>query len=222
MLLGRPDCAAALQTIQDILTIIQTLRETDDAVMKASVLAKRALSVLKKIIDLDPMTRGLENRLRLIQVMPDLAAVKAHASIAQSFIEPLQEACGKKVRRKARMLSRMAMARGPYPITYGRVMRVPEYSDLVRTKELAATEPGQTIPAFLAPPNIIAFFLKIDKTAVKNIYSQMGGTGSVDCIVFFQTDILPVQAGGLRKYRGIQEVKFATGTPVEIVQVRRL
>lgn len=216
-------CAEFLQEIEELLKFIQILPDTEQSVLQASAASKRCLQLLKKIRDLDPRVTALENKLRLVQAATELDAAKAFARQASAFLPALQEACVARFERKKFTELRMELVKGPYPITYGRLMKRKEFENLVKEKVLKSRRAGELIPAFAASPKFRRFFMTIDKTAVKNIYAQMGGPGMIEYVVFFTTRFLPVQTGGLRKLPGIKEVKFVHGTPIaEIVEYRRV
>ena len=186
----------------------------------AKALADRCLKLIKNVEDLDKKTAdAIRASLYLIKQATDIAPIKYQAIKALASINSLDKACVEKLARKQMTAQRMTMKHGAVQ-TYGRMMSKEEYAWLIVVKELESADPEQPIPAFLAPQSLIEWFFKIDKTATRNMYAQMGGTGHVDYVVFFQTDVIPVIAGPVRNYRNIIEVKFPHGTPVTIASVR--
>lgn len=226
---AKKTCDDFLQEIRRHLELIASYPETAPSLnaekelrSAAQHLINRALQTLKKVDALDQKTAlGLQKTLLLAEVESKFERLRYHAQSALMFLPDLEKACAAKLAQQGVQPKKLKRGRMD---TYGRMMTADEYKRLEQAGMLESVDPGQLIPAFLAPKSIMEFFLKIDKTAVHNLYSQMGGTGHVDYIVFFKTDVIPTEIGSPRRGRrpAIIEVKFPHGTPAQVIQVRRV
>ncbi|MEM4239863.1 MAG: hypothetical protein QXM31_02360 [Candidatus Woesearchaeota archaeon] len=222
---GRKTCADYVDEIRRRLEIIASYPDAIPSrpagialVSAARAQAKRVRTILKKISALNQKaSSGMHNALLLIESADTLdkyAMIKPQAALALKFFEDIESAC------RAKLVSKR-LKRGKTR-SYGRMMTINEFRRLSVVGILEAAEEDEMIPAFEAPPAIVDYFMKIDKTAVRNIYALIGGTGSVDYVLFFRTSIVPTTIGPPRRWPKIIEVKFPHGTPVEIFQVRRV
>ena len=202
-----------------------TLAIRQQLLLAAQGLAKRVRTLLKEVNKINPKAvQAMQAPLMLIEasdvekydrIIPQAAA----ALVAFRDIESTYEALRVE---KAAAAARPKLVRGRIA-TYGRMMTAAEYKRLVAVKQLECADPGQLIPAFLTTTKLVNKFLTYyDKTAIRNIYSHLGGTGNVDYVLFFKTDIVPQVVGPSRRWPEIIEVKFPHGTPADIVQFRRV
>lgn len=221
-LFQKKTCEDYVTEIRNILQIIADMPNTEDAIIKAHALAKRGLQQLKKIADLDASTsKATENQLRLIIAAEEYRILRPQAIAGLYFIEQLEKFCAERLESKGKTTERIKLKRGKTE-TYGRMMSTAEYKRLKQVKVLESAEETEMIPAFNAPTGIVEYFLKIDKTAIRNIYSLIGGTGAVDYLVFFRTNVVPTIIGMPRRWPKIIEVKFPNGTPIELIAERRI
>ncbi len=222
-MLDKRTCLGILEEIERIMKTIASLEDRPEALLAARALARRALQMLKKVADLDIRTaRALENNLRLLQDAQVHRMLRPQVLSTGGLVEYLKGQCAGRLQRKEETMRRMMFERGEL-LTYGRMMLTSEYNRLRQVMQLEAADPAQQIPAFLAPPGLMERLNKIDAVAIHNLYAQMGGTGNVEVVVCFQTDIRPVTAGHLRRAQDIIEVKFPHGTPISrIVYTRRV
>jgi hypothetical protein len=224
-------CEDFLQEIRRRLEVITQFPEippsqsaTAELQVAARALARRARTMLAKIGSLNKnAAQAIAGKLYQIEdEEAQYRALKPLAVQALSFLEDLESACTAKLSKREEVLAKIKMVRGPI-LVYGRMMKTPEYERLILEKQLRFIKPNQLIPAFKAPDHVRKWFLKIEKKAIHNINSRIGGTGKVDYVVFFKTNIVPaVDVGPSRGWPDILEVKFPSGTPVEIIQVRRV
>lgn len=228
-LFAEKTCADVLKDVRRHLELITQYPETppsvqegDELMAAARLLARRDTQLLGKISSLEVKeARNLQNALSLLGIATEYRELRKNALVALVFVERLEKACQEKLARKTAV--RPALKRGPVE-TYGRMMTAAEFKRLAAVKALESAEPGQLIRCFQAPRPVVEVLMVIDKTAVHNTYAQIGGIGNVGYIVFFKTSVIPVEIGAPRHQlkSPIIEVKFANGTPVEIIQVRRV
>jgi hypothetical protein len=222
---SRKTCADFLSEIRRHLEVIAayprqtpSLGAEKEMMLAAQMRAHRALYLLKKVDALDRKSAdALRGKLYIIETAEKYSALQPNAASALLLIEHLESECEAKLARK----SVVPMKRGRM-LTYGRMMGIEEYRRLVAVKCLESSDTREMIPAFKAPKSIIDDFLKMDKTAIHNIYALIGGTGNVGYVVFFKTNVVPVDIGPPRRWPRIFEVKFSHGTPIEIIGVRRV
>jgi hypothetical protein len=202
-----------------------TLRTLNELLRDARALAKRVRRQLKKTAKYNQKAaKGMIAPLLLIEHTDEerYARLRPLAADALVFLEEIENSLKGIRAQKAAAEAQRKLRRGPIGM-YRRMMTVEEYKRLRQTGVLEWAEIGEFIPAFKAPAFLVDKFLTYyDKTAVRNIYSHVGGTGSVDYVVFFSTDIVPAEIGPSRRWPEIFEVKFPHGTPVKILQVRRV
>lgn len=211
-----------IEETKQLLTTIIDMSGNIENLEKIQFMAKRGLQLLKKISKIDKRSAAaLEGKLRLIlaATQKSMKSIRPNANAGIVFIESLENKYLEKIIRKAK-ISRRALKRGEIK-TYGRFMTKREHRRLRQVKELESAEEGEMIPAFEATTTVMENFLKWEQQALRNIYSQIGGTGGADFIVFFKTDVVPISVSSSRK-DWIFEVKFPNNTPVEIVTVRKL
>jgi hypothetical protein len=228
----RKTVAEILAEIRNLLEVIAGYPEKvptsgakEELVAAAQGLAKRVRMQLNKVDKLGPnVVLAMQSPLRLIEQtgVEQYERLKHQAVLALNAFATIEQAYRTQVAQKASAVVMQKMVRGRMT-TYGRMMTAAEYKRLVVVKQLESADPGQLIPAFLTTTKLINKFIKLyDKTAIRNIYSHLGGTGNVDYVVFFRTDIVPQTVGPARRWPEIIEVKFPHGTPVEVVQFRRV
>lgn len=220
-----------LAEIRSHLTVIEgyperppTLAIKQQLLLAAQGLAKRVRTLLKQVDRFNPKAvQAMQAPLMLIEaadadryerVIPQAAAALAAFKDIEGAYDALRV-------EKAAAAARPKLVRGRMA-TYGRMMTAAEYKRLVAVKQLESVDPGQMIPAFQAPDNVVKRFFDLSRKALSNIYSLIGGTGNLDYVAFFRTDIVPQVIGSPRRWPEIVEVKFPHGTPVEIVQFRRV
>ncbi len=187
-------------------------------IVAAKALAQRCLKLARKLDHVDHKTvLAIEQKLYLIREADDdtspetYGKVRTEAQRALPFVQELLKACAPTV--VVRPVKHGERQR------YVRLMTKAEYKRIVITNLLESSDPDELIPCIVATPKLIDILWKWKPSAIRAFHVKIGGTGSVDIILLFETDVVPEGIIALRK-SGFQEVKFRSGTAITIIDHR--
>ncbi|MBW3020744.1 hypothetical protein KY334_05585 [Candidatus Woesearchaeota archaeon] len=101
----------------------------------------------------------------------------------------------------------------PEPRTYGRASSIPEYKKCISTSRLASGK--DPTPVFDCPDSELHKIKSMSPDERRTFFASIGVEGRIK-VVFFRTNLKPVNPIPITNSNGLREYKFPQGTEIEI------